>query len=101
MVITNSRDMACREVGAAALSMRNKRCVPMHMAVMRCWTCMVYEWVCGSACNTFMVWAVGVGRMLWSCRKCFRRGLDELTACGSRGAEEVKLTLRRSRGVDA
>ena len=63
MVVTDSRDMACREVSVATLSMWNKRCVPMHMAVM-CWlTCMVYKWVCSSACDTIVVCAAGVGRM--------------------------------------
>ena len=101
MVITNSRDMACREVSVATLSIWSKRCMPMHMAVMCWWTCMVYEWVCSSACNTFVVWALGVGRMPWSRRKCARRGLDEPTACGGWGAEGVNLTLCRSCGVDA
>ena len=83
------------------LSMWNRRCVPTQTAVMCWWTCMVYEWACSSACNTFAVWAVGVGRMPRSCRKCVRCGLDKSTACGGWGAEEVSLTLCRSRGVDA
>ena len=101
MVITNSRDMACRQVSAATLSMWNRRCVPTHTAVM-CWcTCMVYEWVCSSACNTFLMCVVGVGQLPCSCRKCVRRGLDKPTACGGWGAEGVNLTLCTFCGVDA
>ena len=96
VVITNSRDIVCREVSTATLSMWNRRCALTHTAVM-CWlTCMVYEWACSSACNTFAVRAVGVGRMPWSCRKSVRRGLDKSTMCGGWGAEGVNLTLCRS-----
>ena len=101
MVVTNSMDMACREVSVAKLNMWNKQCVPIHTAVMCWWTCMVYEWVCSSASHRFVVWALVVGRMPWSCRKCVRRGLDAPTVCGGWGAEGVNLTLCRSRGVDA